>query len=279
MIDFHNMPSEAAGTLVAVAVRRDPSGDLAWDVDVAYQVLSAEPVSADALEHALPGSTLLVEEGMTRTRKVTVNDSTERDDVKITLVSVDTGEVCVGGSIAEIRKVTLRVVNDVAMTTIRYRIRGGAMEFAPLLQLLDARVSTAVDSVQMAIPFPTPRFPDLNEGDLVSGIDYGGAMTSGRVVAVYSDHADVQEMSGMVVKMQRQGMVPPIQVTVVGEKITEWENRLKSKSQGATWGDVIKAVGMTYMGGEKCKRLPSGEYVLDDALIESLSSRASEVVN
>ena len=231
MIDFHNMPSEAAGTLVAVLVRRDPSGDLSWDLDVAYQ-LGAEPVQADALEHALPGSTLLVVEGQTRTRKVTVNDSTEREDVKLSLVSVDTGEEVVTSSVAEIRKVTLRVMNDVAATTIRYRIRGGAMEFASILQLLDARVSTTVDAVQVAIPFPSPIKVRAEEGDVM----------------------------GWVGRLQgRLGELQP--EPVIG------------------WGDVVQAIGLSYMGSEKCERGLGGEYILDYALIERLVSKPADGAN
>ena len=288
MIDFHNMPSEAAGTLVTVLVRRDPSGDLSWDLDVAYQ-LGAEPVQADALEHALPGSSLLVEEGQTRTRKVTVNDSTEREDVKLSMVSVDTGEEVVISSVAEIRKVTLRVMNDVAATTIRYRIRGGAMEFASILQLLDARVSTTVDAVQVAIPFPSPKFPELHEGDLVSGIDFSGTMTCGRVVAVYPDHADVQEMFGLVAKVKRQGMVPPIKVRAEEGDVEGWVGRLSGRLKELHpepvigWGDVVQAIGLSYMGSEKRERGLNGEYILDYALIERLVSKpvdgASEQVN
>ena len=280
MIDFHNMPSEAAGTLAAVAVRRDSSGDLAWDLDVAYQV-AADPVSSDALEHALPGSALLVEDGLSRTRKVTVNDSTERDDVRLTVVSFDTGEEVVPGAVAEIRKVVLRVVNDVSMTTIKYRIHGNATDFAPLLGLLDGRVSTKVDSIQMTIPFPsTQSYAPLEVGDLVSGTDDSGSMTCGVVLGVHDDTATVQEFDGLVVRVHRKGMVPPIQIDAPSyDSIDEWVQSLKDKAQGnsvpVSWGDVITALGMTALMGDKPSRTDDGKFIVDSGTIDAVIDTAT----
>lgn len=275
MIDFHNMPSEAAGTLAAVAVRRDSSGDLAWDLDVAYQV-AADPVSSDALEHALPGSALLVEDGLARTRKVTVNDSTERDDVRLTVVSFDTGEEVVAGSVAEIRKVVLRVVNDVSMTTIKYRIHGNATDFAPLLGLLDGRVSTKVDSIQMTIPFPSNQnYAPLSVGDLVSGVDDGGAMACGMVLDVHDDTATVQEFDGLVVRVHRKGMVPPIKVDApTYESLDNWIESLKKsadkQSVSVSWGDVVTALGMSTLMGGKPSRTDDGKFIVDSGTIDAV---------
>ena len=280
MIDFHNMPSEAAGTLAAVAVRRDSSGDLAWDLDVAYQV-AADPVSSDALEHALPGSALLVEDGLARTRKVTVNDSTERDDVRLTVVSFDTGEEVVPGAVAEIRKVVLRVVNDVSMTTIKYRIHGNATDFAPLLGLLDGRVNTKVDSIQMTIPFPsTQSYAPLSEGDLVSGTDDSGSLACGVVIDVKDDTATVQEFGGLVVRVHRKGMVPPIQIDApTYESLDKWVDSLKeharNRNVSVSWGDVVTALGMTTLMGGKPRRTDDGKFIVDSGTIDAVVDAAT----
>ena len=278
MIDFHNMPSEAAGTLAAVAVRRDSTGDLAWGLDLAYKV-AADPVSSDALEHVLPGSALLVEDGLSRTRKVTVNDSTERDDVRLTVVSFDTGEEVVPGAVAEIRKVVLRVVNDVSMTTIKYRIHGNATDFAPLLGLLDGRVSTKVDSIQMTIPFPSPtqNYAPLEVGDLISGTDNSGAMSCGVVLDVKDETATVQEFDGMVVRVHRKGMVPPIQIKARApsyESLDKWVSTLKKhaekKGVAISWGDVITAIGVSTLSGHKPERTDDGEFIVDSGTIDAI---------
>jgi len=272
MIDFHNLPSEAAGSLVSVAVRRDASGDLAWDIDVAYQV-DSDPMGSDALEHALPGASMLVEEGLTRTRKVTVNDSTEREDVKLKIVSFDTGEEVVAGSIAEIRKVVLRVANDVSITTIKFRIHGSAVQFAPLLQLLDGRISTEVDSVQMTIPFPTQKYADVSEGDLISGIDDSGVMTSGVVLSIHADTVTVQEMGGLVVRVHRKGMVPPIAIDAPSYGgLDKWAAKLKEKasamSMEISWGDVMSAIGMTRLSSGQMNKTDDGKYIVDSGTMD-----------
>jgi hypothetical protein len=288
MIDFHNMPSEAAGTLAAVAIRRDASGELAWDMDISYQV-DADPVSSDALEHVLPGSALLVEDGMTRTRKVTVNDSTERDDVRLTVVSFDTGEEVVPGTVAEIRKVVLRVVNDVSMTTIKYRIHGSATDFAPLLQLLDARVSTKVDSLQMTIPFPSAqKYAALEVGDLVSGTDNSGALACGLVLDVKEDTATVQELDGLVVRIHRKGMIPPIQLDApdyetVGAWVDDLKEHAKTRKLVVSWGDVVTAIGMSTLTGSPAKRTDDGKFIVGlktiDTVIDFAKPDADAMVN
>jgi hypothetical protein len=114
-------------------------------------------------------------------------------------------------------------------------------------------------------------------------------MTCGRVVAAYSDHADVQEMGGLVVKVQRQGMVPPIKVRAEKGDVMGWVGRLQGRAvelqleHDISWGDVVQAIGLSYMGSEKCERGSGGEYILDDELIERIVSTpvggASEHVN
>lgn len=275
MIDFNNLPGVSHGTLVAVNIKRDPSGDLAWDLDVAYQ-LANDPQSSHAIEHALPGASILVEEGLTSTRKVTVSDSTERDDVRVTLTSVDTGEEVIAGAVAEIRNIVLRVKNDAAFATVRYRLRGTADQFAPVLRYLDARVKTEAEAVQVALPFPSKiDFAPVDTGDLVTGLDVSGVLTSGIVVDVRTDNVDVEEMSGMVVRVMREGMAPPIKIASPGfGSVEKWVENLKKLAKVAdvtpTWGEVICMVGNSYMLDRNASRGDSGEFLLDSSLIAML---------
>lgn len=275
MIDFNNLPGDASGTLVAVNIKRDPSSDLAWDLDVAYQ-LANDPQSSHALEHALPGASMLVEEGLTSTRKVTVNDSTERDDIRVTFTSVDTGEEVVSGAVAEIRNIVLRVKNDAAFATVKYRIRGTATQFAPVLRYLDARVRTQAEALQVAIPFPAkPSYADVVNGDLVSGVDVSGVVTFGVVVDVRPNSVDVEEMSGMVVRVLREGMAPPIKIASPGfGSVEKWADNLKKLSKVAdvtpTWENVICVIGNSYMLDRNASRGDDGEFLLDSGLIALL---------
>lgn len=282
MIDFHNLPADAAGTLVAVNIRRDPSGDLGWDLDVAYQLIP-EAVSHEALDHALPGTSLLVEEGITKTRKVTVKDSTERDDVRLTMTSLDTGEEMVGATVAEIRSITLRVKNDVSITTIRYRVCGTADQFIPVVRYLDARVNTRAEAVQVALPFNQKPVYDVSSGDLVSGMDLSGVLTCGIVMDVRDESCDVQEMSGMVVRVNREGMGPSTKITAPDfSGVDAWVDALQIKSNGTgirpTWADVTVVLGQYYMKAGASARGDDGSFVLDSHIIDVLLDKG-EVAN
>jgi len=282
-MDFHKLPCDAAGTLVAVNIRRDQSGDLSWDLDVAYQIIP-EAVANDALDHALPGTSLLVEEGLTKTRKVTVKDSTERDDVRLTVASVDTGEMVVSSIVAEIRTITLRVKNDVAITTIRYRICGTDAQFGPVLRYLDARVITKAEAVQVALPFrQKTTVYDVSVGELVSGLDFSGVLTCGIVVDVRKDACDVQEMGGMVVRVSREGMGPSTRIAAPDHgSIGEWAEALQIRAKGtgiiATWADVTVVLGQSYMQEGAKARDTDGAFILNSEIMDVLLNKG-EVSN
>ena len=84
-------------------------------------------------------------------------------------------------------------------------------------------------------------------------------------------------------------MVPPIKVRAEEGDVEGWVGRLSGRLKELHpepvigWGDVVQAIGLSYMGSEKCERGLNGEYILDYALIERLVSKpvdgASEQVN
>lgn len=204
--DLSTSPAQARGSLVKIAVRRDPDGsgpdDLLFDLDVAHLVDANSTSDLAALDANVPGAAALVQSasaggGTSAQTRARLAHAIDRGDRWVS-VADGNGKVLVNARKAEVRGVTVKIAGPIATMTVRHRVRGmDPLDAARLMRLLDGDVDVEVVDAQQTL-FPgagsaagTGRKSAIGKGWCGSGANGIGLVVIGSIVVPGGGRRDV----------------------------------------------------------------------------------------
>lgn len=162
-----NAPSDTQrGTLVKVAILRDPDGksanDLLFDLHFAHLV-TTDPADLARIDALIPGAGALVQAGAASAqgggagRRTRISDSTDVADRHLTVTDPASGQHLCWQRRSEVRPTKLRIVGPAATAIVVLRVRGlDAMDAVRLARCLEAELDVSYEDLKPKL-FPQPQ--------------------------------------------------------------------------------------------------------------------------
>tara|TARA_R100000388_G_C7233306_1_gene156134 strand:+ start:482 stop:1342 length:861 start_codon:yes stop_codon:yes gene_type:complete len=142
MLDLASLPTSAAARLVRCAPRRDASGAIVWDVDLAVEITSDE--DAQLVEAFVPGTVKQFTAGRVHASNGSAKVSGGFDVVRVKFSQLDGTSVASGH--ADIRSCSSNVKGENAVLVVRIRVHGLLPHAASdLAYCIDECVSVHID--------------------------------------------------------------------------------------------------------------------------------------
>ena len=272
MLYLNDLPTEAEGRIAKTTPRRSATGEISWDVDVAFEISNED--DAKSADEFVPGAHQAWVAGKSGGKGV-VKSSGPSELMRVAF-SIDGDQVASGH--ADLRNATVTVNGNEATLCTRFRVHGMLPNAAcELVYRLDEIALLSVEAHQLSLFEPELSNGDAQaeyvEADAPQATDENGHL-KGRLVVVGSGTKGEKQIAGIVVDelidngllIQPMGSGKPLSVdggtvnsevmliTERGFDITKVEEHYTELSElaGTTpdWADIIESIGLLYAENE-----------------------------
>lgn len=260
MLCLKEMPTKADGRLCRATPRRDGTGEIAWDIDVSFNM--TDEADAVIANQYVPGALQSWRAGQ-EGAKGSVKSSSGYDLLHVTITDAGspTTEKIASGH-ADIRHCVVNVNGQEAALVIRLRVHGLLPHSASaLVYKLDEIITLALDTHQLHLfGSSEPEVKPETENDLC-----------GRVALIEVD--EEQSFCGLVVEQSDQSVV--VQTIELGrievtqpykvassilvvpqsgfhfdELLGTYQEEMEKIGGPASWHDLIESIGMMYASNQ-----------------------------
>tara|TARA_Y100000034_G_C6798603_1_gene358133 strand:+ start:71 stop:982 length:912 start_codon:yes stop_codon:yes gene_type:complete len=267
MLCLSEMPTMAEGRLCRAVPRRDGTGEIAWDVDISFNMM--DEGEAETANHYVPGALQAWQAGQDGS-KGSVKSSSGYDLLHVTLTDEslhangETQKLASGH--ADIRHCVVNVNGSEAAMVIRLRIHGLLPHAAAgVVYKLDEVVTLQLDTHQLHLfdagtEQPASQAPTVNPTTLIGRI---ALVEKGDAVAQCGEVLEENEEaiclgtieSGIVFikapyKVASSICVLPQEGFDLPQLIDSYAQAMDKVGGAASWHDLIEAIGLLYAANQ-----------------------------
>ena len=266
MLCLSEMPTMAEGRLCRAVPRRDGTGEIAWDVDISFNMM--DEGEAETANHYVPGALQAWQAGQDGS-KGSVKSSSGYDLLHVALTDEslrangETQKLASGH--ADIRHCVVNVNGSEAAMVIRLRIHGLLPHAAAgVVYKLDEVVTLQLDTHQLHLfdagtEQPVSQAPTVNPTTLIGRIalvEKGGVSHCGVVLMEEGGTICLQTIENGNVsidapyKVASSVCVLPQEGFDLPQLIDSYAQAMDKVGGAASWHDLIEAIGLLYAANQ-----------------------------
>lgn len=258
MLFLNNLPTESDGRIARTTPRRSATGEISWDIDVAFEIDNEE--AASSVDEFVPGAHTAWVAGQ-KGGKGVVKSSGGADLMRVEFSDgADDADRLASGH-ADLVHATVTVNGESATLCTRFRVHGMLPQPAcELVYRLDDIVYLRVESHQLSLFDPTSDEPVVKESNdegyigslvVIDSGEEGTGVISGVVIGQDDAGVILQEMNGAELHYSHDFVRSSMWINIPPNMgITDIVDAYKTAADAAgvdpDWGDIIEALGLMY---------------------------------